>query len=163
MIDEEGYRPNVGIVLSNDEGRVLLAQRIGGRGWQFPQGGIRRHEEPEAAMYRELREEIGLKPEHIVIIGRTSEWLRYLLPERFVRRNSSPVCIGQKQIWFLLRLVGDESHVCFDCSDRPEFEGWQWVDYWEPANQVVDFKRAVYRQALGELELHLSTSLVVRS
>lgn len=159
MIDEEGYRHNVGIVLSNDAGKVLWAQRVGQRGWQFPQGGMRPHENPEMAMYRELREEIGLLPEHVEIISQTDDWLRYLLPERFVRRNSRHVCIGQKQIWFLLRLVADEEHVCFDHSERPEFEAWEWVDYWDPAKKVIDFKQDVYKQALKALEPHLQVFL----
>lgn len=158
MIDSDGYRPNVGIILSNDEGKVLWAQRLGQKGWQFPQGGIRRHEKPEQAMFRELREEIGLKPEHVKVLGRTEDWLHYDLPERFVRRNSRQVCIGQKQIWFLLRLIDDERHVCFDHSEQPEFEAWEWVDYWMPAKQVVEFKREVYLKALKELESQLDVS-----
>jgi len=95
VIDSDGYRANVGIVLSNSEGAVLWARRAGQDAWQFPQGGINADEDPEQAMYRELWEEVGLKPEHVEIVGVTRKWLRYRLPKRFIRRDSQPVCIGQ--------------------------------------------------------------------
>ena len=151
MIDSKGYRPNVGIILCNDEGRVFWAKRAGMNSWQFPQGGINRDEDPEKAMYRELWEETGLENSHVQIIGRTRYWLHYNLPSRYIRRKSLPLCIGQKQIWFLLRLTGDESSVRFDCAESPEFDGWRWVDYWEPLNDVVFFKRKVYLRAMKEL------------
>ena len=152
MIDPDGYRPNVGIILSNDVGRVLWARRVGQEAWQFPQGGIRSDETPEEAMFRELNEEVGLSPEHVEVIGSTRGWLRYQLPKRFVRRNCRPICIGQKQVWFLLRVSdAGESHVRLDCGDKPEFDCWRWVDYWQPLREVVFFKRDVYRRALSEL------------
>ena len=151
MIDSNGYRPNVGIILCNDEGCVFWAKRAGVNSWQFPQGGIKRFEDPEAAMYRELREETGLKAEHVQLIGRTRYWLRYKLPDRFIRRNSMPLFIGQKQIWYILRLISDESNVRFDCGERPEFDHWRWVEYWDPLKDVVYFKRKVYRNAMTEL------------
>lgn len=151
MIDPDGYRLNVGIVLCNDEGRVFWARRIGMRSWQFPQGGIKRHEEPEAAMYRELYEEVGLRYRDVKLIARTREWLRYELPERYIRRHSFPLCIGQKQLWYMLRLRASESRIKLNCTGKPEFDNWCWVDYWHPVNDVVYFKRKVYRQALTEL------------
>ncbi len=156
MIDSDGFRPNVGIIVANDENRVLWARRIRQDAWQFPQGGIRRNEDPVQAMYRELSEEIGLLPEHVEIIGSTRGWLRYRLPERMVRRNCSPLCIGQKQKWFLLRLIGSDSAVCLDRGDKPEFDRWRWVDYWRPLQEVVFFKQQVYRNALEELAPLLS-------
>lgn len=156
MIDSKGYRANVGIILSNDEGRVFWARRTGQDAWQFPQGGIREHESPRQAMYRELAEETGLGPEHVTLVGETRRWLRYRLPERFVRRTTNgPVCIGQKQRWFLLRLTGDESCVDLNHSGHPEFDDWCWVHYWHPLEDVVFFKRQVYRQALRELAPHV--------
>ncbi len=152
MIDKEGYRANVGIILTNRDGKVFWARRIGQNAWQFPQGGIDREESPEEAMYRELREETGLEPEHVAILGCTREWLRYKLPKRYVRRNQSPVCIGQKQIWYALRMVGDEGAFDLAAGPKPEFDHWQWVDYWEPSKQVIFFKRGVYKRALAELE-----------
>lgn len=153
VIDQEGYRPNVGIILCNAERRVFWAKRIRQRSWQFPQGGIRENElsRPEQAMFRELAEEIGLQPEHVEILGRTKGWLSYRLPKHLIRHGNRPVCIGQKQVWFLLRMLGRESDVRLDLSERPEFDHWCWVDYWYPLRAVVPFKRQVYWRALREL------------
>jgi len=151
VIDSDGYRANVGIILGNAQGRVLWAKRIGQDAWQFPQGGIRTGETAEQALFRELEEEIGLRAEHVRIVGGTEQWLRYRLPKRYVRRHSHPLCIGQKQKWFLLELVAPQDRVRFDSTDKPEFDGWRWVHYWRPAQEVVFFKREVYRQALREL------------
>lgn len=151
MIDADGFRPNVGIVVADDAGRVLWAKRCGQQAWQFPQGGIQRGESPEQALFRELEEELGLLPEHVRILAVTSGWLRYRLPPQLVRRGSRPVCIGQKQKWFLLRLVAEEHHVRFDRGPKPEFDDWRWVDYWYPVEAVVAFKRDVYRGALRQL------------
>ncbi|HCT99960.1 MAG TPA: RNA pyrophosphohydrolase [Methylococcaceae bacterium] len=151
MIDSKGYRPNVGIILCNDEGRVFWAKRVGVNSWQFPQGGINLNEDPETAMYRELWEETGLQQQHVQLLGRTRYWLRYQLPERYIRKHSLPLCIGQKQIWFILRLITPESNVRFDYCVNPEFDGWRWVDYWEPLKDVVYFKRKVYHKAMTEL------------
>jgi len=150
VIDLDGYRANVGIILRNQDGRLLWARRIGEQAWQFPQGGIRENENPEQAMYRELREEIGLRQSHVMLVGRTRDWLRYQLPKNLIRYNSKPLCIGQKQVWFMLSLVGDESHVRLDCTDNPEFDTWRWVTYWSPLEEIVAFKRKVYEQALQE-------------
>jgi putative (di)nucleoside polyphosphate hydrolase len=154
-IDEEGYRANVGIILCNREGQLLLAGRVGSKGWQFPQGGMLEGETAEEAMYRELHEEVGLQPGDVEILGMTEDWLRYRLPEKFVRRNSMPLCIGQKQRWFILRLVGSEDRVRFDSSDSPEFDRWRWVEFWRPVHEVIYFKRRVYARALHELGQHI--------
>lgn len=151
MIDAEGYRHNVGIVLSNVFGQVLWAKRIGMDAWQFPQGGIQRNESPEEAMYRELEEELGLEPADVTVMASTKNWLRYQLPKRFIRHHSEPVCIGQKQIWFMLLLNAADSKVNLAYSAKPEFDHWVWVNYWKPVREVVPFKRDVYRQALEEL------------
>jgi putative (di)nucleoside polyphosphate hydrolase len=139
--------------LCNADKRVFWAKRIGQRSWQFPQGGIREHElsVPELAMFRELAEEIGLQPQHVAILGRTEGWLHYRLPRRLIRRGSKPTCIGQKQVWFLLRMLGKESDVRLDLSEHPEFDHWRWVDYWYPLKAVVPFKRQVYFRALQKL------------
>lgn len=151
MIDGQGYRPNVGIILCNGKGQVLWAKRIGQSSWQFPQGGINDGETPEQALYRELEEEVGLQPEHVKILGCTRGWLRYRLPRRMVRYGNQPVCIGQKQKWFLLELISTSADINLDTSDKPEFDGWEWVSYWYPLGRVVAFKRDVYRNALTEL------------
>lgn len=152
MIDSDGFRANVGIIISNDDGQLLWARRVNRSGWQFPQGGIRQRERSVDAMFRELREEVGLERDEVEILGQTRRWLRYRLPRHYVRRNSKPVCIGQKQRWFLLRLTGSEARVRFDRSDEPEFDHWKWVDYWTPVEEVVFFKRKVYEKALHEFE-----------
>ena len=154
MIDSEGFRPNVGIiVLGPRQGapRVLWAKRIGQDAWQFPQGGIQQGESAQAACFRELEEELGLKPDQVQLLGVTSDWLRYLLPKNLVRAGRKPTCIGQKQKWFLLRLLAPDAAVKLDAGERPEFEDWRWVDYWQPAADVVFFKREVYEKALQQL------------
>lgn len=151
MIDSEGYRANVGIMLANARGEVLWARRVGQDAWQFPQGGIHPGESPEQALYRELQEEVGLTGNDVEVIGGTRGWLRYRLPQRLLRRDSKPLCIGQKQKWFLLRMLASDNAVTVDNGCKPEFDGWRWVSYWYPLGQVVAFKRDVYRQALKEL------------
>ena len=152
MIDSDGFRPNVGVILSNLEGKVFWARRSGQNAWQFPQGGIHSNETPDEAMYRELFEETGLSPEHVELVGKTNKWLRYRLPKWMIRKNTKPVCIGQKQIWFVLKLVGSENNFNLSGMDKPEFDNWAWVDYWHPMDEVVFFKRKVYKKALTELE-----------
>ena len=151
MVDPDGYRPNVGIVLMHGDGRLFWARRVNRDGWQFPQGGMNTDETPLEAMYRELREETGLLPEHVEVLGSTPGWLRYRLPRRCIRRGNRPVCIGQKQVWFLLRLACDEAEVRLDLTEKPEFDSWRWVDFWYPAEHVVSFKREVYVRALQHL------------
>lgn len=156
MIDSRGYRPNVGIVICNRKGRLLWAKRIKQNAWQFPQGGIKQGESLEQALYRELDEEVGLRAEEVRILYRTRNWLHYRLPENFIRHNMDPVCIGQKQKWFLLGLEVDESRINLARSEVPEFDDWRWVNYWYPVKQVIEFKRDVYRRALQELRLPLT-------
>ena len=151
MIDSDGFRPNVGIILANKCGQVLWAKRIGQDAWQFPQGGINSDETPKEAMYRELYEEIGLQPEDVRIISCTRGWLRYRLPRRLVRKDSRPLCVDQKQKWFLLELVSPDEQVRVNLSESPEFDDWRWVSYWFPIGRVVSFKRDVYRRAMKEL------------
>jgi putative (di)nucleoside polyphosphate hydrolase len=155
MLDKDGYRPNVGIILCNPQGEVLWARRCGRDGWQFPQGGMRLKETPENAMYRELKEEVGLEAHHVELIGRTRDWLHYDLPKSMRGRGSRDFR-GQKQIWFLLRFLGEESDVSLNCGEKPEFDDWRWVDYWSTVEQIIEFKRDVYRRALTELEPLLS-------
>jgi putative (di)nucleoside polyphosphate hydrolase len=151
FIDSQGYRANVGIVLMRNGGDVLLGGRTDGRGWQFPQGGMRRGERVEDALFRELHEEVGLEPSHVEVVAATGDWLRYKLPSQYVRRRSRPRCIGQKQRWFLLRFLGDDGQLRFDTTGEPEFDSWRWVDYWTPVREVIYFKRGVYAKALEQL------------
>ena len=179
-IDRHGFRPNVCTVIQNDAGQVLWARRVGGRdAWQFPQGGIHAGESVKEAMYRELFEEVGLEPEAVQIVASTSGWLRYRLPRHMRRRGShrdtsrrrddgrsqsAPAAavarpaegstvrfLGQKQKWFLLRLIAGDEAVRTDRTQKPEFDHWRWVSYWYPLSEVVAFKRDVYRRALTEL------------
>lgn len=151
MIDSDGFRPNVGIVLANASGQVLWARRVGQEAWQFPQGGINANESPEEALYRELQEEVGLSQNDVDLVACTRGWLRYRLPHRLVRRDSKPLCIGQKQKWYLLKMLVEDAQISFDHGPKPEFDHWRWVSYWYPLGQVVPFKREVYRRAMKEL------------
>ena len=174
-IDRHGFRPNVCTVIQNDAGQVLWARRVGGRdAWQFPQGGIHAGESVKEAMYRELFEEVGLKPEAVEVVASTSGWLRYRLPRYMRQRGSHRTAprrrrggdsasgsaapaedsvrfLGQKQKWFLLRLLAGDDAVRTDHTRKPEFDHWRWVSYWYPLAEVVAFKRDVYRRALTEL------------
>lgn len=155
MIDRDGYRPNVGIILCNWKNEVFWGKRVKEHSWQFPQGGIKSGETPELAMYRELQEEVGLSARHVKILGRTRDWLRYEVPDKWIRREWRGNYRGQKQIWFLLRLVGRDCDVCLRASEKPEFDAWRWNDYWVPMETVIEFKREVYHRALNELARYL--------
>ncbi|MEN8216163.1 MAG: RNA pyrophosphohydrolase [Pseudomonadota bacterium] len=152
MIDTDGYRMNVGIILTNPAGQVLWAKRVKQEGWQFPQGGIKAHETPKRAMFRELREELGLTSKQVRVLGATHGWLRYRLPHHLIRYYQRPLCVGQKQVWYMLRLLSKDSHIQLNTSEHPEFDQWQWVDYSYPLTQVVYFKKKVYELALKELQ-----------
>lgn len=158
MLDRDGYRPNVGIVLCNAHNQVFWGKRIREHAWQFPQGGIKYGETPEQAMYRELMEEVGLRPEHVKILGRTRDWLRYDVPTSWVKREWRGSYKGQKQIWFLLRLTGRDSDVSLRATEHPEFDAWRWSEYWVPLEDVIEFKREVYQLALNELATFLHHS-----
>ncbi|WWL66869.1 RNA pyrophosphohydrolase [Burkholderia pseudomallei] len=151
MLDREGFRPNVGIILLNAHNEVFWGKRLREHSWQFPQGGIKYGETPMQAMYRELHEETGLLPEHVKIIGRTRDWLRYEVPDKFIKREVRGHYRGQKQIWFLLRMVGRDCDICLRATDHPEFDAWRWNEYWVPLDAVIEFKRDVYQLALTEL------------
>jgi len=161
LIDEQGYRQNIGIVLIDGAGHVFWGRRIGHDSWQFPQGGVDEGETPEEALFRELKEEIGLDPEDVELLGQTKGWLKYRLPQQFVRKETNNKIVGQKQKWFLLRLITSEQKIRLDYSRTPEFDSWRWVDYWHPAKEIIFFKKQVYRQALKTFEkiaLNISSS-----
>ncbi len=155
MVDRDGYRPNVGIILTNTKNQVFWGKRVRQDSWQFPQGGIQQGETPEQAMYRELQEEVGLQSCHVQILGRTREWMRYEVPQNWVKREWRGSYKGQKQIWFLLRLVGRDCDVSLRASNHPEFDAWRWNNYWVDMDGVIEFKREVYRLALNELVRYL--------
>lgn len=151
VIDAQGYRQGVGIIIISEQSEVLWARRIGQNAWQFPQGGLQEGENPEQALYRELYEELGLVPDQVSLVGSTRGWLAYRLPEQYQRHHLQPLCIGQKQKWYMLKLLTEVSQVRFDSTQTPEFDRCRWVHYWYPLKQVIPFKRHVYRRALEEL------------
>lgn len=159
MLDEYGYRPNVGIVLLNAHNQVFWGKRIKQHSWQFPQGGIDEGELPEQAMYRELWEEVGLRPDHVRLIGRTSDWLHYTVPEHWIKREWRGTYKGQKQIWFALRLLAKDHSINLRATSKPEFDAWRWANYWIELDTVIEFKRNVYERALIELEPQIAQSL----
>jgi len=163
MIDTDGYRLNVGIILINQEGQVLWAKRVGQDAWQFPQGGLKAHENPKQALFRELHEEIGLTNKHVKILGSTRNWLRYRLPNHLIRYHQKPLCIGQKQMWFLLQLTASDEAIKVDGNKNPEFDSWNWVDYWQPLSEVIYFKRRVYEMALKELSPIMKKACATKS
>ena len=150
MIDADGFRANVGIVICNKMGQIFWARRYGQHSWQFPQGGIDEGETAEQAMFRELHEEVGLTSKDVTILSVTRNWLRYKLPKRLIRQGSNPVCIGPKQKWFLLQLDCQDRDVNVLKTGHPEFDDWRWVSYWYPIRNVVSFKRDVYRRVMKE-------------
>jgi putative (di)nucleoside polyphosphate hydrolase len=158
MIDRDGYRPNVAIVLVNSRNQVFWGKRVKEHAWQFPQGGIKPGESPEEAMYRELNEETGLAPQHVRILGRTRDWLHYDVPTHWVKREWRGTYKGQKQIWFLLRLVGRDCDISLRASGHPEFDAWRWHDFWVPLESVIDFKREAYRLGLEQLASYLEVT-----
>jgi len=155
MLDRDGFRPNVGIILLNQKNQVFWGKRIRTHSWQFPQGGIDRGETPEQALFRELQEEVGLQAEHVRIVARTRDWLRYEVPDRYIRKDARGHYKGQKQIWFLLQLVASDHALNLRASTHPEFDAWRWNEYWVPLESVVEFKRGVYEMALTELSRYL--------
>jgi putative (di)nucleoside polyphosphate hydrolase len=153
IIDNQGYRLNVGIVVANQKGELFWGQRKGNPdAWQFPQGGMQAGETAREAMYRELTEELGLMPADVELLAETRGWLRYQLPKAFQRRHAKQVCIGQRQKWFLLRLISSDDHIRLLHSPEPEFAQWRWVAYWYPLQHVISFKRDVYDKVLKEFE-----------
>ena len=151
MIDEDGYRPNVASVIINKDNKILWAKRVNEDNWQFPQGGIQKGETPEQAMYREVYEEVGLSKNSFEILGRSSDWLRYDVPEKFVKTYWQGRYRGQKQIWFLLKFIGSDDLINLNLHDSPVFDDWKWEYFWFPLKDVVDFKKDVYSTALNEL------------
>lgn len=149
--DNDGYRPNVAIVLVNRERKVLWARRADNGGWQFPQGGVHDGETLQQAALREMFEEVGLRPAQVRLIGRTRGWLRYEFPPERRQSHRQAGARGQKQAWFLFALLADDCEVCLDRSPAPEFDAWRWVEYWRPLREITAFKRAVYREALQQL------------
>ena len=153
MIDLEGYRPNVGMVIFNRKGQVLWTRRVRQNSWQFPQGGVNEDESEEEALFRELYEEIGLSRKDAYIVQTSRHCYRYQVPKRMLHEQRDRDYRGQKQRWFLLGLVDDSAAgdlIKFTNSIHPEFDDWRWVSYWYPLRHAIAFKRDVYRKILTE-------------
>ena len=155
MLDDKGYRYNVGIIIINQNKKVFWAKRTCEEAWQFPQGGIKKGESPDNAMLRELYEETGLKPNHIQLIGKTNNWLYYDVPNYLIKNNWKGKYKGQRQIWFLLNFVGNEEDIILNRKENPEFDAWRWLDYHEAPSLVINFKKKIYCNALTELSNYI--------
>lgn len=157
QIDRDGFRLNVGIVLINEHRQLFWGQRVQKDSWQFPQGGMEDGESEIDAMYRELNEEIGLNKSDVSVLTKSKQLISYLLPEQFIRKHSSPQVIGQKQRWFLLKLISDEVNINLKRVSEPEFMNWVWIDFWHPVDNVIYFKKEVYKKNLQEFDSFLKS------
>lgn len=152
-MNELGYRPCVGVMLVNNEGRVFVGRRIDNREgdwWQMPQGGVDEGEDLKEAAMRELAEETGAKAEHVSLVGQTREPIRYDLPEELMGKLWGGKYRGQEQIWFLARFSGADADIDLEAHDPPEFCDWKWVDAEQLPELIVPFKKRVYRAVLEE-------------
>ena len=147
----KGYRSNVGMMIINSEKKVLMCTRIHSEGQtyrlQMPQGGIDKGETPIQAVYREMREEIGLAHEDVRFMAMTRKWYKYDLPESVRRKKSIR---GQRQKWFLFLMVAPDSKINFTAFDIQEFVGFEWVDLDKVKDSVITFKQPVYEQVVEE-------------
>ena len=155
-IDKLPYRPCVGIMLANPEGRVFAGQRIDSDydAWQMPQGGVDPGETPEAAALRELNEETGVPAEAVQVLARTADAIPYDLPHELVPRLWGGRFRGQAQVWFLMRLLGDDGLIDI-ATEHPEFSRWCWMTPDELVQRIVPFKQATYARVIGEFRPQL--------
>lgn len=149
--DRKGYRPNVAMIVINNDNKVLICRRRNTQTWQFPQGGIDPNENIQEAMYRELHEEVGLSKEDVNIIGKSKKTITYDIPITLRSKVLGGKFKGQDQKWFLLKTIKDDIKINLNNEMIPEFEEFEWVSYWRPLDRIIDFKKEAYRQALTEL------------
>jgi putative (di)nucleoside polyphosphate hydrolase len=150
-VNELGYRPCVGVMLVNGDGKVFVGRRIDnkeGDWWQMPQGGVDEGEDLRDAALRELAEETGISAEWIVIIKQLDEPLRYDLPEELMGKLWGGRYRGQEQVWHLARFSGEDRHIDLEAHDPPEFCDYRWVDPEQLPELIVPFKKRVYRAVL---------------
>ena len=151
-IKEKGYRLNVGIIVANSDGKLLYCKRKNSDNWQFPQGGIDRNEDPFLAALRELYEEVGIQKDKVKLIKESENWYKYDLPRKYKKNNFLWNDFkGQKQKWLLFKLI-EEVMIDLNNENNPEFDEFDWVDYWKPLDEIVEFKREIYKKVLSELE-----------
>lgn len=145
------YRPCVGVVLINPSGLIFAGRRIDTEApaWQMPQGGIDAGEKPREAALRELVEETGVRPERVEVLAKTPDWLTYDLPPELLGKVWGGKYRGQKQKWFLMRFLGQDTEIDI-ARDHPEFSEWRWIGAEEMVAAIVPFKRAIYRQVVEQ-------------
>ncbi len=153
MEKEPGYRLNVGLIIINDKGKLLICKRKDINSWQFPQGGIDFGETPLKAAKRELFEEVGIKGSSVRNIGSMDDWIKYDIPKenrkkRLLQKNFK----GQKQKWFMFKLIKNID-VSFENDPDGEFDDYKWVSYWYPLQSIISFKKDVYRTVLCSLRV----------
>ena len=151
MNEESNYRLNVGLIIVNTYGKVLICKRKNSNQWQFPQGGIDKGESPIEAAKREIFEEVGIKPSKIKILGKIKDWVKYEIPKELAKKSfKKKGILGQKQKWFIFKI---KSEACITFVNDPdnEFDDFAWVSYWRPIALIISFKKEVYRNVLAEL------------
>lgn len=144
------YRPCVGVMLLDADGRVFVGERKDTNGaWQMPQGGIDPGEDAQEAALRELWEETGVTEDKVTVIAQTSDWLTYDLPDHLLGKIWNGKYRGQKQLWIVLRFSGEDSDVNLD-TEHPEFGRWKWSNARDLVEEIVPFKRDIYEQLVSE-------------
>ena len=151
MSEESNYRLNVGLIIVNNYGKVLICKRKNSNQWQFPQGGIDKGESPIEAAEREIFEEVGIKSSQIRVLGKIKDWVKYEIPKKLAKKNfKKKGIVGQKQKWFIFKIKSKAS-ISFINDPDNEFDDFAWVSYWHPIALIVSFKKDVYRSVLAEL------------
>jgi putative (di)nucleoside polyphosphate hydrolase len=155
-IENLPYRANVGVMVLNKSGDVFVAQRLEhyANAWQMPQGGIDPGEGPAEAALRELEEETGINSSKVVILAETQNWIPYELPPDLIPKLWNGKYRGQKQKWFLMRFLGEDTDIDIE-TEEPEFSSWKWIAPSALPDAIVPFKRDVYVAVLEAFQSHL--------